>query len=75
MRLPELRELLLQQVSAFNRFEGLSPSTMAPNVESAFYALNGTLRERMRRAGTVVEATAEALHDIAQLYRRADGQV
>ncbi|MBC6451162.1 hypothetical protein [Actinokineospora xionganensis] len=72
--LPALSELLQRQVDAHNKFDGVSPGTMSTGVDSAFYSLNGTLRDRVRQASVVIEETAQALHDIAYLYKRADGQ-
>ncbi len=72
--LPELVALLEQQAKALNQYDGLSVSTMSSNADSVFYELNGAIRDHARHAVTTVSATAEALHDIVALYRRADGQ-
>jgi hypothetical protein len=72
--LPELHDSLRHQVAAHHKFDGVSPPTMSPGIDSAFYAMNGTLCDRMQKACAVIEETAKALHDIAHLYKRADGQ-
>lgn len=74
VRLPELLDMFQSRVSAYDKFDGVSPPTMSPGIDSAFYELNGTLRQRMKRLCEVSEATAQALRDIAHLYKRADGQ-
>lgn len=74
VQLPELHDLMQRQVAAHHKFEGVSPPTMSPGIDSAFYAMNGVLRDRLQKACVVLEETATALQDIAHLYKRADGQ-
>jgi hypothetical protein len=68
-------ELVTQQVAVLGEFTGISQPTMVTGPESAFYDLVSILRDRGTRAGQVLNATREALHDIAVCYQRADGRV
>lgn len=43
-------------------------------VERAYGTFTEELANRQSRAADLVDATALALHDIAQVYRRVDGQ-
>lgn len=72
--LPMLHKLFQSQVSGHDKFEGVSPPTMSPGIDSAFYSMNGILRERMKKASEAIDETRQALHDIVHLYKRADGQ-
>ncbi|CRK61656.1 hypothetical protein [Alloactinosynnema sp. L-07] len=72
--LPALGDQIQLQLAAHNKFDGVTPPSHFPGVEAAFYGLNDVLKERLKRACTVIEATGEAVHDIANLYKRADGQ-
>ncbi|GLZ43377.1 hypothetical protein [Actinokineospora sp. NBRC 105648] len=74
VHLPALADLMSRQVGALSAFDGVAPSTMAPNVESTLYEFNALLRDRATTATQVVEETAAALTDVAALYRRADGR-
>jgi hypothetical protein len=74
VRLPELMELMSKQVAVLGKFTGISQPTMVAEPDSAFYDLIGILRSRGTRAGQVLNATREALHDIVVCYQRADGR-
>jgi hypothetical protein len=47
---------------------------LAASPDRAFRDLVGTLRDRATRATQVLDATRQALHDVATCYRRADGR-
>jgi hypothetical protein len=74
VRVPDLIALVQKQVTALGRYGGVSHPTMVASPDSAFYDLVGTLRERGTRAAQVLDATRQALHDVATCYRRADGR-
>ncbi len=65
--MPRLVELLEQQVTVLNQFEGISQPTMYCNADVAFYAFNGAIRDRAKQAVTSVAASAEALHGSCQV--------
>lgn len=44
------------------------------NVQGVYAGYTDVLADRLRRGCAVIDATAEALRDIVQVYRRADGQ-
>ncbi|HVK21224.1 MAG TPA: hypothetical protein VM677_07675 [Actinokineospora sp.] len=72
--LPALGDQLQLQIAAHSKFDGVCGPSHYPGIEAAFYGLNDLLRERLNRARAVVAATGDALHDIAYLYKRADGR-
>jgi hypothetical protein len=74
VKLPELNELLQRQITALGAYSGVSGPTRTCGADSALFSLTGVLRQRAVRASQVIVATSKALHDIAEVYMRADGR-